>query len=275
MYICVMKFPEKYTLESLKEHILKIHPNIEIISNNYVDNDTKIIVRCKIHGNIWETTAHRLSQQKFACRKCYDEYRTNLIRKTKEKEFLSFLNEKYGNIYDYSKVKYVNNKTKVTLICPEHGEFSLRPDKMINRLDGCPYCKESHLERRTRLLLSNNNINFENQKTYDWLTYKSNMFIDFYLPEYNIAIECQGEQHVVDRDSLMNKKDTFEEKVNRDLLKNELCAEHGIKIIYIFNKIHSSNRLNEDFKHIYDNSLFIEDIEKNNSILINEIKRDS
>lgn len=270
-----MKFPEKYTLETLKYHLAKIHPNIEILSKKYEDNDSKIKVRCKIHGNEWETTAHRLSQQKFACRKCYDEYRINEVKNKKEKDFLLFLHNNYGDLYDYSKVKYINNKTKVTLICPEHGEFSLRPDKMINRLDGCPHCKESHLERRLRLLLSKCKIKFESQKTYEWLTNKSNMFLDFYLPEYNIAIECQGEQHIINRDSLMNKKDSFNNKVNRDLLKNKLCIEHGISIIYVFNKIHSSHRLNEQFCHLYDNSLFIEDLETDGTILIKQIKRDS
>lgn len=270
-----MNFPEKYTIETLKKHLQSIHPEIELISNNYIDNDSIITVRCKIHGNEWETTAHRLSQQKFACRKCYDEYRTNLIKEKKEKDFLAFLQKNYEGIYDFSKVKYINNKTKVTLICPEHGEFSLRPDKMINRLDGCPYCKESHLERRTAMVLSSNNVSFKRQKTYEWLTNKSNLFLDFYLEKYNVSIECQGEQHIINRDSILNKNDSFNEKVERDLLKNRLCEEHGIRIIYIFNKIHSSYRLNEQFNHLYDAALFIEDIEKDNSILIKEIKRDN
>ena len=100
------------------------------------------------------------------------------------------------------------------------------------------------------------------------------MYLDFYIPESNTAIECQGEQHIVNREkSIMNKTDTFEEKIDRDLLKNDLCCSNGIEIIYIFNKLHSSHRLNERFNHIYDNSLFIEDIENDNSILINKIKK--
>ena len=29
----------------------------------------------------------------------------------------------HGNIYDYSKVNYVNSRTKVCIICSKHGEF--------------------------------------------------------------------------------------------------------------------------------------------------------
>ena len=42
-----MKFPEKYTIEKLKEHLQTIHPEIELISDNYIDNDSIIKVRCK------------------------------------------------------------------------------------------------------------------------------------------------------------------------------------------------------------------------------------
>ena len=40
--------------------------------------------------------------------------------------------------------------------------------------------------------LKENNIEFETQKRFKWLGGKS---LDFYLPKYNIAIECQGLQH--------------------------------------------------------------------------------
>ena len=41
--------------------------------------------------------------------------------------------------YDYSKVKYINLKTKVIIICPEHGEFKQTPSSHLNG-QGCPEC---------------------------------------------------------------------------------------------------------------------------------------
>jgi len=38
-------------------------------------------------------------------------------------DFIKKAIEVHGNKYDYSKAKYINSKTKVTIICPEHGEF--------------------------------------------------------------------------------------------------------------------------------------------------------
>lgn len=34
----------------------------------------------------------------------------------------------HGDKYDYSKVVYQTNKIKVVITCPEHGDFSMRPD---------------------------------------------------------------------------------------------------------------------------------------------------
>lgn len=47
----------------------------------------------------------------------------------------------YGNKYDYSKVKYVNNKTKVTIICKRCGNiFDIRPNDFLNN-HGCKKCR--------------------------------------------------------------------------------------------------------------------------------------
>ena len=64
------------------------------------------------------------------------------LRKTTE----SFINDAirvHTNKYDYSKVNYVNNRTKVCIICPEHGEFWQTPH---DHLDGCicPLCAKNN-----------------------------------------------------------------------------------------------------------------------------------
>ena len=45
----------------------------------------------------------------------------------------------HHNRYDYSKVEYANNKTKVCIVCPEHGEFWQAPSDHLNG-KGCPQC---------------------------------------------------------------------------------------------------------------------------------------
>ena len=54
-------------------------------------------------------------------------------------EFIREAQSIHHNKYDYSKVEYTNNKTKVCIVCPEHGEFSQTPSDHLNG-KGCPQC---------------------------------------------------------------------------------------------------------------------------------------
>lgn len=70
-------------------------------------------------------------------------------RKTTE-EFIQDAKEVHGDKYDYSKVDYKNNKTKVTIVCPEHGEFKqLSNDHLRPR--GCPDCGVEKRSKSRRL----------------------------------------------------------------------------------------------------------------------------
>ena len=60
-------------------------------------------------------------------------------RKTRE-QFIEDANKIHNNEYDYSKVIYVNNKTEVCIVCPQHGEFFQRPDRHLFG-QGCPVCR--------------------------------------------------------------------------------------------------------------------------------------
>ena len=88
----------------------------------------------------------------------------------------------------------------------------------------------SHLETEIEKLLIDNNIKFEKQKTFRWLVNENHMYLDFYLPQYNIAIECQGNQHFNDKSFF--KSNDFNKILERDIKKNKLCYENNIRIIY-------------------------------------------
>ena len=53
----------------------------------------------------------------------------------------------------------------------------------------------------------------------------------FYLPNYNIAIECQGRQHFEPVKDFGGEK-TFKESIYRDEKKLNLCKNNGIKLLY-------------------------------------------
>ncbi len=57
----------------------------------------------------------------------------------KTKEFIDKVKIIHGGKYDYSSVDYTNARTKVTIVCPTHGEYLQSPDNHL-RKRGCPKC---------------------------------------------------------------------------------------------------------------------------------------
>ena len=168
-------------------------------------------------------------------------------RRLTTEEFIERARKIHGDKYDYSKVDYKGLYKSVCIIChkkdkhgKEHGEFWQAP---ANHLNGnkCPKCKESKLERKVRLSLDENNIMYiyqASKRDLNWLGLQS---LDFYLPDYNVAIECQGEQHFKPVDFGGKGKEwaetSYEESVRRDEYKQKLCIENGITLLYYSNII--------------------------------------
>lgn len=79
------------------------------------------------------------------------------------------------------------------------------------------------------------NINFKSEFTFEWLVSDTgyNMFLDFYLPDKQIAIEYDGKQHYQYVEYIHRTKENFEKALLRDVLKEQLLKEHNIKLIRI------------------------------------------
>lgn len=60
-------------------------------------------------------------------------------------------NQIHDNKYDYHLVVYVNIDTKVTILCPLHGEFQQTPYKHINNGQGCPKCRGNRISHSKRM----------------------------------------------------------------------------------------------------------------------------
>ena len=97
----------------------------------YKDKKTKICIICPEHGEFWQIPYDHINGQ--GCPKC------NGGVKMTQDEFLIRAKEVHGNKYDYSKVEYVNSKTDICIICPEHGEFWQKPELHL-RGAGCAKC---------------------------------------------------------------------------------------------------------------------------------------
>ena len=103
----------------------------------YINSKTKVCIICPKHGEFWQVpTSHLMG---VGCPKCAIKSRTEKIANTKE-QFIEAARKVHGDKYDYSKVVYINSVTKVCIICPEHGEFWVRPSDHIHCHIGCHKC---------------------------------------------------------------------------------------------------------------------------------------
>lgn len=102
---------------------------------------------CKKHNIInFDTPSHLKNGR--GCKLCGNENRILKNRETKE-HFLEMAKKIHGNKYDYSKVEYVDTKTKVNIICAKHGNFLISPNAHLNG-QGCKKCgiEQTHNAQR-------------------------------------------------------------------------------------------------------------------------------
>ena len=82
----------------------------------------------------------------------------------KTTEFINKAKIVHGDKYDYSKVEYINSRTKITIICKVHNEFEQKPSKHLFG-QGCPIC--GGLYKRTNTDFINDAIKIHGDK-YDY-----------------------------------------------------------------------------------------------------------
>ena len=127
---------KKMSLETFLKKAKEVHGDKYDYSKvEYKDILTKVCIICPKHGEFWQTPKGHLARN--GCIKCSYEHRSMQKRLNKEK-FIEKARNVHGDKYDYSKVEYINSRTKVCIICPIHGEFWQTPSGHLSY--GCKKC---------------------------------------------------------------------------------------------------------------------------------------
>jgi len=238
---CVGK--NKTTEEWIKE-VKQVHGNRYDYSKvKYIDSIKKVCIICSEHGEFWQTPLNHFNSN--GCAKCVGKNKTT-------DEWIKQVKQVHNNRYDYSKSIYTNAKEKVCIICPEHGEFYQIAFSHSNG-SKCPKCISSKMEDSVSEFLNKHSILYEKKyRGFAWLKYKQRLELDFYIPSYNIGIECQGQQHFISI-NYFGGQDGFEKTKIRDKIKKRLCEKHNIPLFYINYNDNIEDKLNTLFfksKHI-------------------------
>ena len=204
----------KITNEAFIEKATQIHGGKYDYSKCiYKDSNTKVKIICPIHGEFWQIASSHLNGH--GCVKCANISKLNTIS-----DFINLSNNKHHGKYDYSRVNYINNATKVCIICPKHGEFWQRPDNHIKG-QGCPKCGQitSKAEDEIINILKNFCPQRHNR------TLLEGKEIDIYLHNLKLGIEYNG---------LRWHSEEFGKDHRYHLDKLNECNEQGIRLIQIF-----------------------------------------
>lgn len=102
----------------------------------YQRKDEKVCIICPKHGEFWQTPHNHCHGQN--CPLCAIKDKTGNTN-----IFIAKARTIHGDKYDYSKVEYVDARTKVRIVCPIHGEFLQRPDIHLSG-SICPKCSNDN-----------------------------------------------------------------------------------------------------------------------------------
>ena len=131
-FLKITKSTEKFIEDAIKVHGDKYdYSQVEYRGYQYEVN-----IICKKHGLFFQKA--ELHLRGFSCIKCGREKSSSCQSHTLEK-FIENARKNHGDKYDYSQTVYVNNRTKLKIICPEHGEFWQKPNKHLSK-NGCIQC---------------------------------------------------------------------------------------------------------------------------------------
>lgn len=202
--------------------------------NKHINLKGEITAICSVHGE-FQTKPRSLLRSTHGCEKCAKEFAKQQMIKQGEERRKTFINDAikiHGNQYDYSKVDISGSLKKVEIICPEHGSFFMYPSNHLVKQEGCPKCNKQCLnaERRLGVLLKEKFPDIKIVPQYHGFLKKQSL--DYFMPDYNIGIEYQGEQHFENVDYFNDNRHNFEKRKLLDINKYNTCLQHNVKILY-------------------------------------------
>lgn len=203
---------KKFTTEEFIIRAIKIQGiKYEYCKVNYVNNQTKVIIICPIHGDFEQQPANHLQGK--GCNKCAYINKGLNLRNTSSEVFIR-AHKIHNNKYDYTQFEYITNTQKSIIICPTHGNFK---QQMRDHLSGygCPKCgintTISYTKSNTKEFIKKAKLQHGTYYDYSLVEYKNNSTkIRIICPEH-------GE---------------FVQRPQHHLLGNKCpaCAEHGFNL---------------------------------------------
>lgn len=173
--------------------------------SKYTTSKKKVTIGCREHGEFSQVAREHLRGS--GCPRCVGKGKTS-------RDVVEEFREVHGERYDYSQVEYRGALTPVTIICPEHGEFSQTPNSHSGG-SGCPECAGTSRYMTTTLFIEKakaiHGDRYDYSKTVYVDTHTPVTIIDPYLGEFT----QKPANHLQGHGPAVNKRLTTEEFIKR------------------------------------------------------------
>ena len=234
----------KKSIINITEEFNNIHDNTYNYSLvEYINSHTKVKIICKKHGIFEQTPSNHLKGK--GCPKCYGNHKkSNTL-------IINDFNYVHNDVYDYSLVDYKNNKTKIKIICKEHGIFEQTPYSHLSG-SGCPKCYGNNKKTTDSIII---NFNIIHNDKYDY------SLVEYTGYQKKVKIICQKhgvfkqtpKNHILGQGCPICNFSKGEEEIKKYLDINNITYKYQ----FIFNDCKYKKPLKFDF-YLPDYNICIE-----------------
>lgn len=225
---------KRNSIEDIKKYIESF--GYTLLSNSYKNRDEKLSVVCP-KGHLFEITYGNFLNGR-RCSECY------ICKKKSEEEVKNLLNK--FNYKLLSEYKSANSKITVECNFGHNYETTYAKFSVGKR---CPKCNISTGHNRICTYLDKHSIEYEIEYR---LKDCNNYRFDVFIPNLNMAIEYDGQQHFEPVDCF-GGEEGFRKNLQRDLIKNKYCKDNNIYLLRISYKEYNN------IENILDNKIQIND----------------
>ena len=219
----------KYTIDIVKRRFTNIHGDKYDygLFKNYRGIKDIITIICPKHGEFSQEIRSHI--QGCGCQKC-----ANDIIRMKGDEFIKRANIIHGNSYSYGTMNYINNLTKIEIICPDHGSFWQTPSSHLHQKAKCPKCA-NHISKPEIEVQD-----FVKSLGFKIITNSRKILngkeLDIYIPSLKKAIEFNGTYWHYDKTNPNCKPSCYHST------KSKLCKSKNINLLHLREDLWNRNK---------------------------------
>ena len=233
-----------YSIEQAKKRLFKdltgqkfgrltaIKPIENHTNSNGKSMMTKWLCRCDCGNECNVQSGNLLSGHTLSCG-CYNKEQAS------KRSLINLVGQRFGRLMVLERVENEitssgNSVVMWRCLCDCGEEIIVRSSALLHGYTKSCGCMKSHGEYYISTYLLSNSINFEKQKKFSDLlgVGGGNLSYDFYLPNHNMLIECQGEQHERPIE-YFGGEEQFAIQQEHDRRKREYAKDNGYKLLEI------------------------------------------